>query len=68
MTSILMWSGIALILIGRLSIAGLAYKRLAAKDELEKFPQKQQAILLRRRYCRLMVFLGIALLLVSLIV
>lgn len=38
MASILLWIGVALIVIGWIALAWQAAKRMAIKDELEKFP------------------------------
>lgn len=68
MASILMWIGIAVIIIGWLALAWQASKRLAVKDDLEKFPQKLKTMQLHRNYCRLTIVAGIALLMIALLV
>lgn len=67
MANILMWIGIALIVIGWLALAWQASKRLAAKDELEKFPQKKHVMQLYRNYFRLTILVGVILLLIAVI-
>lgn len=68
MASVLMWIGIALTVIGFLALAWQASKRLAMKEELEKFPQKKQTMRLHRNYCRLTILAGIILLLIATII
>lgn len=68
MTIVLMWIGIAVTLIGWLALAWQASKRLDAKDELEKFPEKRRTMQLRRNYCLLTIGIGIFLLLMALII
>lgn len=68
MASILMWIGIAVIIIGWLALAWQASKRLAVKDDLEKFPQKLKTMQLHRNYCWLTIVAGIALLMIALLV
>lgn len=68
MANIIMWIGISLTVIGWLALAWQASKRLTAKDELEKFPQKKKAMLLYRNYCWLTIAAGVVLLLISLFV
>ncbi len=66
MANILMWSGIALTVIGWLALAWQASKIMAVKDDLNKFPQKKATMLLHRNYCRLTIIAGIVLLIISL--
>ena len=68
MATVLLWIGIALTVIGWLALARQAAKRMAAKDELAKFPQKRQVMILRRTYCLLTILVGILILVISLIV
>ncbi|MDE6396050.1 MAG: hypothetical protein K2K84_02125 [Muribaculaceae bacterium] len=68
MATVLLWIGIALTVIGWLALARQAAKRMAAKDELAKFPQKRQVMMLRRSYCLLTILVGILILVISLIV
>ncbi len=67
MSNILLWAGIALIVGGWLALGWQASKRLAEKDELEKFPQKRRVRQLRRNYCFLTIFAGVVLLLIALV-
>lgn len=68
MAQILIWIGIALIVIGWLALSRQAAKIYAVKDELDKFPEKRKAMLLRRTYCRLIILIGIALLMIALLI
>ena len=68
MGTILMWTGIALIVIGWMALAWQASKRMAVKDELEKFPQKKGTMLLHRNYCFMTIGAGMALVLLAMIV
>ena len=68
MATVLLWIGIALTVLGWLALARQAAKRMAAKDELAKFPQKRQVMMLRRTYCLLTILVGILILVISLIV
>ena len=68
MGTILMWTGIALIVIGWLALAWQASKRMAVKDELEKFPQKKVTMQLHRNYCFMAICAGMALVLLAMIV
>lgn len=67
MANILMWVGIALTVFGWLMLAWQASKRLAVKDELEKFPQKKHVMQLHRNYCWLTISVGIILLFIAII-
>lgn len=68
MAIVLMWIGIGLIVIGWLLLGWQASKRLAAKDELEKFPQRKQDFQKRRNYCWLVILMGVILLLIALFI
>lgn len=68
MVSILMWAGIALVVIGCIALMAVAFKRISAKDELAKFPDRNRAMVLRSNYCRLVIVGGIILLLISLVI
>lgn len=68
MENILLWSGIALIVIGWSALGWQASRRLALKDELEKFQQKKRTMQLHRNYCRLIILAGIVILLIVMIV
>ena len=68
MASILLWIGIALTVIGWLALACQAAKRMARKDDLEKFPDRRRVMLLRRNYCRLTIIAGILLIMIAMII
>lgn len=68
MASILLWTGIVLIVIGWLALAWQASKRMAVKEDLEKFPEKKRTMLLHRNYCRATILAGILILMISLII
>lgn len=68
MASILLWTGIILAVAGWIAFAWQAAKRMAVKDELEKFPDKKNGMLLRRNYCRLTIIIGILLILIAIAV
>lgn len=68
MGNILMWAGIALIVIGWVALAWQASKRLAVKDELDKLTQKRETMQSHRNYCWLIIGAGMILLLISIVV
>lgn len=68
MTNVLMWAGIALIVIAWLMLAWQAAKRFAEKDELEKFPHKRKTMQLHRNYCWLIMIAGVVLLLIAILI
>ena len=68
MANILMWAGIVLIVSAWLMLAWQAAKRFAAKDELEKFPQKRKTMQLHRGYCWLIMIAGGVLLLIAILI
>lgn len=68
MASILFWIGVALIVIGWIALAWQAAKRMAIKDELEKFPDKKNVMQLRRNYCWLTMIAGVVLILIAIII
>lgn len=68
MASILLWIGVALIVIGWIALAWQAAKRMAIKDELEKFPDKKNVMQLRRNYCWLTMIAGVVLILIAIII
>ena len=68
MANVLMWIGIALTVVGWLALAWQASRRLAVKDELEKFPQKKKTMQLRRNYCWLTIGAGVILLLIAMFI
>ena len=65
---ILMWIGIGVTVIGWLALAWQASKRMAAKDELAKFPEREKTMQQHRNYCRLTIFAGIVILLIAIFV
>ncbi|MDE7154342.1 MAG: hypothetical protein K2O00_07890 [Muribaculaceae bacterium] len=67
MGNILLWIGIAIIVIGWLALAWQASRRMVMKDELEKSPEKKCVMRLRRNYCFLTIFIGAAIIVVAMI-
>lgn len=67
MASILLWAGITMIVIGWLALAWQASKRMAVKNQMEKFPQVKQTMRLRRNYCWLTIAAGVILLLIAIV-
>lgn len=59
--SILLWTGITLTVAGWIAFAWQAAKIMAVKDELVKFPDNKNEMMLRRNYCRLTIIIGILL-------
>lgn len=68
MANILMWTGIAVTVIGWLALAWQASKAITSKDELDKFPEKKQTMLLHRNYCRFTIIAGILILIIAMII
>ncbi|MDE6577425.1 MAG: hypothetical protein K2J82_05950 [Muribaculaceae bacterium] len=68
MANIIMWVGIALTVLGWLALAWQASKRMAAKEELDKFPQKKETMRLHRNYCWLTISAGVILLVIAMII
>lgn len=68
MTTILLWIGISLTVIGWIALAWQAAKRMAIKDELERFPERNNVMQLRRNYCFLTIIAGVVLILIAIIV
>ena len=68
MASILLWIGIALTVIGWIALAWQAAKRMAVKDELERFPDKKNIMKLRRNYCLLTIIAGVVLILIAVVI
>ncbi len=68
MAEVLMWIGIAVLVIGWIALCWQAAKRLTAKDELEKFPEKKQTMQMHRNYCWLPMMAGIIILIISLLI
>ncbi len=68
MATVLMWSGIAITVIGWFALAWQASKRLSAKEELEKFPEKKRKMQLHRNYCWLTIAAGIVILLIAMVI
>ena len=66
MDDILLWSGIILIVAGWIALAWEATRRMAAKEDLERFPDRRDVMRLRRNYCRVTILAGVVLLLGSL--
>ena len=68
MANVLLWVGIALIVIGWLALGWQASKRLAVKDELDKFPQRKNVMRLHRNYCWLIIGAGMAVVLLAMLI
>ena len=68
MANIIMWIGIAVIVIGWLALAWQASKRMAVKDELDRFPQKKKTMMLYRNYCWLTIGVGVILLVIAILI
>ena len=68
MASILLWIGIALTVIGWIALAWQAVKRMAVKDELERFPDRKNVMQLHRNYCWLTMIAGVVLILIAVII
>ena len=68
MANILMWIGIAVIVIGWLALAWQASRRLAAKEDMGKYPQKRKTMQLHRNYCLLTIAAGMVILISALII
>ncbi len=70
MTTILLYLGIALIILGWLTLSWFAVKQINAQKEYERFPQKweevKQALIYKRWICRSLIVLGIVVLIISL--
>lgn len=65
---VLMWIGIAFIVIGFLALSWQASKRLAIKDELDRFPERKHIMQRRRNYCLLTILAGMILLVIALVI
>ena len=68
MASILLWIGIALTVIGWIALAWQAAKRMAVKDELERFPNRKNVMQLHRNYCWLTIIAGVVIILIAVII
>lgn len=60
-----MWIGIVLIIIGFLSLAWQATKRISDKTELEKFPKWKEVMKLHRNYSLITIFSGMIVLIIA---
>lgn len=67
MNSILLWTGIVLIVGGWIALAWQAAKWMRLKNELERFPERRKEMLLRRNYCRFTIFAGLIIIMLSLV-
>ena len=65
MASTLLWIGIAVVVIGWIALAWQAAKRMAIKDELDRFPDRRNVMQLRRNYCWLTIIVGVLLILIA---
>lgn len=68
MESILLWTGIVLIVAAWIAIAIQAFKRLEVKEELEKFRVKRGEMQLRRNYCWVAMGVGAILILIAMLI
>lgn len=68
MANVVMWIGIVVILVGFAALSWEAMKRMQAQEELNKFPQKKNAMRVRRNYCLMVIFAGMLLLVLALII
>lgn len=70
MASILLYIGIALIIIGWLALAWFAAKQINAQKECERIPQKwneiKQSLIHKRWICRCIIILGLVVIVISL--
>lgn len=70
MATILIFIGIALIIIGWLTLSFFATKQIKAQKEYERLPQKweeiKQAFIYKRWICRGLIILGMIVLIISL--
>lgn len=67
MISFFTWTGIVLILAGWIALASQATKRMAQKEEMEKFAEKKMKMRIRRNYYLLAIAVGALLLAIALI-
>ncbi len=63
-----MWIGIALIIIGFLSLAWQETKRISDKTELEKFPKWTEVMKLHRNYSLITIFSGMIVLIIAIFI
>lgn len=56
-----------MILVGFIAFAWQAAKRMAIKEELDKFQHKKNELMLHRNYSRLVIIFGIALILIAIV-
>ncbi len=68
MAQVLLWIGICLTVIGWIAIAWQASKRMARKDEIDRFPDLKKTMQLHRNYCWLTIAGGILLIVIALII
>lgn len=68
MESILLWTGIVLIVAAWIAIAVQAFKRLEVKEKLEKFQVKRNEMQLLRNYCWLEMGAGAILILIAMLI
>ncbi|GEM_PF-3544629 len=63
--NILLWVGIALIVIGWVELARQSAKVITHRKENERFPEKQKGMLYKRNICRLTMIGGIVMIIIS---
>lgn len=66
MASILLWIGIIVIVAGCFGLAWQAFKIIAVRNELDKFPDRRKTMMQHRNYWRLTILAGILILIVAL--
>ena len=71
MATILLYIGIALIVIGWLTLSWFAAKQMNAQKEYERLPQKweevKQSLIHKRWICRSLIILGLIVIIISLL-
>lgn len=66
--NILLWIGIILLVSGWIAFGWQASKRMKMKEELDRFPERKNSMILRRNYCRLTMLVGILFIVLALII
>lgn len=68
MSSVLLWIGIGVIVLGWLALAWQASKRIQLKESLDRDLEKKDLMRRTRNYCFLIIFTGIVLLLIAMLI
>lgn len=66
MSSIFLWAGVAIIIIGWLALSWQAMKAIRMREKMAKFKELNDRSRLRRNYCRITIIVGILFLLIAL--